>query len=97
MAIRTEFERPISLDGRSGQLFASCGFADDYLELTLPEVAGLESPLLSGLHTLAQAPDGDLAVQLCEGPPVLVCVTALYINAPGQRARPRPHGWLTFC
>ena len=88
MAIRTELERAISVDGQDGRLFASCGVSDDYLELTLPEAVGLESPLLSGLRALCHAPDGRIGVQLCDGTPALVCVTVLYVNAPEQRTRP---------
>ncbi len=88
MAIRTEFERAILVDSQGGRLFASCGVSDDYLELTLPEAVGLESPVLTGLRAMSQAADGGIAVQLCGGAPTLVCVTVLYVNAPEQRTRP---------
>ena len=88
MAIRVEFESPISVDGQPGRLFASSGHADDYLELTLPEVAGLASTLLSELCCISHEQDVQIGANVHEGPPLLLCVTALYINAQAQKTRP---------
>lgn len=87
MAKRTEFEKPFWVGGREGILFVSSGLADDYLEMNLPDSVEPDSEMLR--HLGDNATVYDLDVQVYPGRPVLVGVTALYIDAPERKASPQ--------
>ena len=75
--------------GRPGQLFVSSGRADDYLELALPAGLDRESGLVSNLRCLRSIQNGvEIGLHVHQHSPVIVSLTALYINTPESQALP---------